>query len=98
MLLRHQKHRMYAAQPAKTTSNNKPAGTTVAMGGPDSDDWHGGASEHRDGGDADGETRYQARGGAADGTGRERTTLQGCGSRGPARGVLAGFTAEGVEV
>ena len=70
-------------QPAQTTSNSEPAGTTVATGGPDSDDWHGGASEHRDGGDADGETRYQARGGAADGTGRERTTLQGYGAPRP---------------
>ena len=46
MLLWHRKHRVCAGQPAKTTPNSEPAGTTVATGGPDSDNGHGGASEH----------------------------------------------------
>ena len=67
MLLWHRKNSVCAAQPAKTTSNSEPAGTTVAKGGPDSDNGHGGASEHRNGGNSDCETRRQARGGGRGG-------------------------------
>ena len=52
-----------AAQPAKTTPNSEPAGTTVATGSPDSANGYDGASERRKSGTADCDTSCQATGG-----------------------------------